>query len=340
MSVHEATAVFPRQRLISLESAQEWRATLAPLPHTFAHTWDHCYAMQLSSGLPTHLYSVETGTASYVCPIAERIFDGAVDVVTPYGFSGFTGDGGDGGGDELPGLWRAFARERGYVAGFLMQSPVLGPSPYALAGEAYSHKHVFVLDLTLPVEELHVRLHENRRRQLRGWSDIAAELVVDEADVVQFLLDNYQDFFRLRNAASVYNFAPESLSFLAGLDNVVLIGATDGGRIQAASMFGYTATGADYLFNVSTQEGRRHSASLIWCAVHFLQSLGVPLLNLGGGVTEGDGIAGFKQRFGAARLPLTYLKQVYDQDTYARLCATVGADPGDRAGYFPAYRRR
>jgi hypothetical protein len=333
---HSGATEFPRERLIPLESSEEWQKALAPLPHTFAHTWDHCYAMHLTSGLTSYLYAVETETAAYVCPLAERTVDGFVDVVTPYGFSGFTGVGD---GAELPTMWKSFARRRGYVAGFIMQNPVLPETPYSIPDDAYSQKHVYVVDLTRSIDDLCGLLDDNRRRQFRSWSEISTAFVFDVSALTAFILENYERFFRTRNAASVYSFTPETFSHLTGLKNILVVGAASGGHITAVSMFGYTAEGGDYLFNVSSPDGRHHSASLIWYAVRRLKALGVPSLNLGGGVVEDDGIAQFKQRFGGRRMPLTYLKQVYDSTRYAELCHGVGADPADRSGFFPAYRR-
>ena len=82
-----------------------------------------------------------------------------------------------------------------------------------------------------------------------------------------------------------------------------------------------------------------HSTHLLWSAAHRLRGLGVPSLNLGGGVAEGDSLARFKERFGARKLPLTALKQVYDRAAYERLCRERGADPDDIEAYFPPYRR-
>jgi hypothetical protein len=324
-----------REQLIPLEAPDRWRRALARVPHGFAHTWEHCSAMHLSTGWPTALYEVETPAAVFLCPLAERIFDGTVDVVTPYGFSGFAGAGCD---DELPGLWRRFAQERGYVAGFIMQNPLLGDVPYQVPGEVHQRKHVFAIDLTQAVDEMFARLHPMRRRQLREWPQVAAGLVLERAELTTFFLDRYPSFVRARNATAVYDLAPASLAFLAGLDNVLMVGAADRGQVTAVSMFGYTATGGDYLFNVSVPEGRRHSAALIWYAVLRLRALGVPWLNLGGGVAEDDGLARFKQRFGAEVLPLTYLKQVYDPVTYTQLCRRDGVDPDDLTGWFPPYR--
>ena len=67
--------------------------------------------------------------------------------------------------------------------------------------------------------------------------------------------------------------------------------------------------------------------------MNYLKSKNIPLINLGGSSAE------FKRRFGATELPLRCLKQVYRPDIYAMLCGQVDADPSDKAGYFPAYRK-
>ena len=142
-----------------------------------------------------------------------------------------------------------------------------------------------------------------------------------------------------RHASSTHGLSPTSIASLAELGDVYMVGMADGGELTAAAIFAYTSSGGDYLFNVSRPEGRRHSAALVWSGAVHLKSLGVPHLNLGGGLVEGDGIARFKIRFGAAKTPLPVVKQVYDHPRYVELCRRVGADPNDIAGYFPAYRR-
>jgi hypothetical protein len=95
---------------------------------------------------------------------------------------------------------------------------------------------------------------------------------------------------------------------------------------------------ADYLFNAATNDGRDHARALIWEAMRRLGAAGIPVLNLSGGVSEGDGLDQFKARFGGARRETEALKIVFDEGMYAELCAAAGVDPLDRAGYFPAYR--
>ena len=103
-----------RHKLISLDSSIEWKEALLGIEHAFAHTWENCYAMQLTTGFKTYLYCLEADNVRIVCPIAERIFEKHVDIVTPFGFSGFVGT------DDYPEFreqWSSFVKPQGYVCG-------------------------------------------------------------------------------------------------------------------------------------------------------------------------------------------------------------------------------
>ena len=196
---------------------------------------------------------------------------------------------------------------------------------------------VFIIDLTRSSEELHADLDQNRRRQLRGWEDLRQTIITEREPLAAFFLAHCREFLQRANAGPAYAFTDETLATLAELDDVLLAGRGRGGRIEAVSVFAYTAYAADYLFNISLPTGRDHAVPLIWYAVHELKARGIPALNLGGGARRDDGIGRFKERFGARRMPLGALKQVYDDAAYTRICQGRGRDPLDRTGYFPAY---
>jgi hypothetical protein len=329
-------------RLIPLADAAAWRGALSGVPHAFAHTRESCQAMRLTSGWETFLYAFESDGVRIVCPLAERTErrDGeAVDVVTPFGFSGFVGDG------DHPGFaarWRAFAAARGYVCGYIGLNPLLQNPTHFDAGEAQAANEVFALDLTLTEEELFARLSENRKREVRRFARVVAGegggLVFDRARLLDFFLANYIEFFRERGASPAYLFSRATLEHLFGLEEVLAVGVERGGAVDAVSLFAHTPYAADFLFNVSRPEGQRWSAALLWHAVQWYRALGVPALCLGGGIRPGDGVARFKERFGARRLPLLGLKQVYRPEIYERLCRRAGVDSDPRTGYFPPYR--
>lgn len=292
--------------------------------------------MSLTTGVETYLFCFEAAeNLRIVCPIAEREFDGYIDIVTPFGFSGFVGTGDY---PNFPQYWRRFVRERGYVCGYIGLNPIFENKTYFDHNELYSTNNIYVLDLTLSQAELFSKLDRNRKRQFREWAKTAAGFILDKRLLADFFLENYIEFFREKRAAAVYAFSAATLERLFALENVLLVGAGSAARVEAAIVFTYTPYVADALLIVLRPDARHYSAALHWYGVDYFKAIGVPVLNLGGGVSANDSLAGFKERFGSTKLTLNCLKQVYDAPVYADLCARAGADPQDRSGYFPPYR--
>jgi hypothetical protein len=322
--------------LIPLESRGAWNDALQDIPHSFAHTWENCRAMYLTTGYPTYLYCFESAHRRIACPIAEREINGSSDIVTPYGFSGFVGT-----GDcvDFPRYWLEFVQSRGYVSGYIALNPAFENSTYFPPQDAFCSNTLFYLDLTLGTDQLLADVASGRRRQLSGPRLQAISFVEDRGALTEFLLANHGPFMERVNGSAASRFSTETLAFLCRLENVLLIGAAGQQGIEAAVLFACTNFAAEGLISVPLPNGRKHMAALVWRAVEQLKRLQVPLLNLGGGIREDDSVAAFKRRFGGREMPFRCLKQIYNPDVYSALCGQVEADPRDKSGYFPAYRR-
>ncbi len=325
----------PGARLVALDDPEGWRAALRGVPHAFAHTRASCHAMHLTTGWPTFLAVLEDGGDRVVCPVAERPWGEHVDAVTPYGFGGFAGRAAS---TAFLDGWRALARRRGWVCAYVGLNPLFAPPALLDAPRYVEHNNLYVLELDRGVETLRAALSENRRRQLRAAGPPEGWLVEDRGRLAAFFLEHVGPFLAGRGAGAAYAFSRPTLDALLGLDEVILLGAGAGGRVEAVCVLAHTPHCAEYLFGVSLPEGRGWSAALLWEGAMRLRALGIPRLNLGGGVRRGDGVAEFKVRFGAARLPLGSLREVYRPEVYAALCREAGADPDERGGYFPAFR--
>ena len=326
-----------RQELVPLDARDVWEHELEGVPHAFAHTWGSCRAMQLTTGWPTYLYVWQDGPARAVCAVAERGEAGQVDVVTPYGFGGFTGVHV---GQAVLDSWLQFARDRGYVCGYVGLNPELAPDACRRSPDYAEHNDVYVLELDRGLGALHAALSTNRRRQLRAFQGGGGEVLEGGERLADYFLANVDAFLEASGASASYAFDSATWAALLEMEDVFLVGVEGAdGQVLAACLFGHTPYCGEYLFGISTPAGRRYSTPLIWAGAERLAQRGVPRLNLGGGVRRGDGIAEFKERFGAKRLALGALKQVYRPDLYAQLCRDAGVDPADRSGYFPPHRR-
>lgn len=320
-------------RCIPLSERGEWEAALAGIPHVFGHTWGSCHALSLDGGGDPSLYVAEEGERRVACPLVERPIEGRLDVATPYGFSGLTGTG------PWPGFaerWGQFAAARGYVAGYLAINALFGDDTYADPATVTVANETYALDLSAGVDALWAGLSTNRKRQLRDWDPDGYEAEGEE--LAAFFVEQYPLTMERKEAAARHRFGAATLAALCELPNTFLIGARAEGRLESVSIFGYSPHAGDFLFNAALPGCAHHSVALIWSAVHQLVELGIPWLNLGGGMSPGDSLADFKSRFGARPLPMRAVKAVYDPPAYEDLCRRHSADPGDRDGFFPAYR--
>jgi hypothetical protein len=322
----------PAHRLIPLEEPEEWAQALAGVRHVFGHTWGSCGALSIG-GDPVSLYATEVGGARVACPLIEKTIGGLRDVATPYGFSGLTGTAP---APEFPAHWREFAAQRGYVAGYLAINPLFGDDTYADPATVTVANETYVLDLSQGIDGLWAGLSTNRRRQLRDWGP--GDYEADSEELAAFFVEHYPRTMERKEAAERHRFGAATLAALCELPDTFLLGARAEGRLESVSIFGHTPHAGDFLFNAALPGCAHHSVGLIWSAVHRMVDLGIPRLNLGGGMSPGDSLSDFKARFGAAPLPMRAVKAVYDPPAYEDLCRRHGADPGDRDGFFPAYR--
>jgi hypothetical protein len=325
-----------QDRCIAIQDEKAWTAALLGLPHSIFHTWGYAHAIWLTTGLVTYLYTFEDEAVRIICPLAEREIESHRDLVTPFGIGGFAGNGES---QAFADHWWAFAKRMGYVCGYIGLNPLFDRPCFSRPGEAVTERTIFVMDLSVDETEVRRRLAPRLRREIASLKSPRADLVEDRRSLTEFFVSNYLPFMERKGAAPVYRFRTATLEALCSLDSVLLVGAARRGRIEAVMMFGFTPYSADGLFVPSHPGCEHHSTPLIWWAVKAMQARDVPLLNLGGAVREGDGLAAYKRRFGSLSLPMRALKQIYRPDTYADLCrrASVGQDD---QGYFPAYRAR
>jgi hypothetical protein len=322
------------ERCISLDSPDEWRAELIGIPHAFAHTWESCYAMHLNTRFATYLYAFEEAGSRIVCPIAERRYGGHVDIVTPYGFSGFTGNREC---QDFPEHWRRFAVNRGYVCGYVQLNPLLQNCSYFEDVDVHRYNTIYAIDLTQDIDSIVSGFDRGRRQQIEAIERRPSRIIDDRHALTVFLLRETAEFFRRRQASPIYQFSEETLAFLAACDNVHVTGAGTDGRVEGVAMAAYTPYIGEAFLQVSVAGGQHLAAEMVWHRLKFLKSRHIPWMSLGGGVVNDDGIAKFKARFGAKKLPLSCLKQVYRPALYASLCRQAGKNPDEISGYFPPY---
>lgn len=318
-------------RVIGIDDKAAWTTALAGIPHAIAHTHGYNQAMATASGLPSFLLVLESAAGRAVCPLAERRDARGFDVVSPYGYGGFIGTGNLTG---APQAWRRFAGERGYIAGYVALHPTLAAGAWRACATLSAPS--FILNIAADEDHLMAGMTSRRRYDLRAWlrDDHPVE---DRGALVEAFIRLHPRQAERVDAAPVYHFGEPALRLLLAIEETIVVGTRGRDGIEAVALFGLTPAAGEYLLAASTQTGRCHAKGLVWRGILALKKRGVGILNLGGGIRPGDGVAEFKRRFGAVETPGSCVKEIFDSARYGEACRAVGVDPAS-AGYFPAYR--
>ena len=316
-----------KYRVRMVEDAGEWDDIIERLPHAVAHRFSYQQALLGGRRSGGRLLVVESASVRVVCPVAVRSWAGYDDLYTPYGFGGFVGNA------DLrlaKDVLHMLGASR-WVAGYFQQHPVVGLKPWS----SNSGPVTFVVDVDRPWSEVMNGMSGRLKTKLRRWRR-SAPRICDRECLERAFVDLYPDHAARVGASSVYRFDGPALTALAALPDVRLYGA-GADTVEAVVMFGFTPYTADYMFGVSTPDGRAHTAGLIADALEDAAATGVSKVNLGGGIRGHDGVAEFKRRFGARAVRAPALSWIFDASTYHTLCRSAAVSPA-HTDYFPAYR--
>lgn len=276
----------------------------------------------------THSLRVVSRERTATMPVIVRPIEGSglLDAISPYGYPGsvVAGDGPapdrgkvDWGGT---GLVSVFARER-----------LAGAAWLAGADET---ARVLVYDPARP-RAVRGRLAEQARANSRaGWAvDVRPGGEARPADRDAFALA-YAETMRRTAAAERYLFDRGYLDAVLSYERAWLLVARSAGEPGAAAI-AVTSDSMLHYYLGGTADGALEASpfkNVVVAMLDLADELGMAL-NLGGGVTPGDGLERFKRGFANSDLPWFAHRVVCDAQEYERL-----APSGDPGGFFPAYR--
>jgi hypothetical protein len=276
----------------------------------------------------THTLRLSSPDRVALVPLIVRPVDGSglVDAISPYGYPGALTDGrgpAPAAGEVdwgQTGLISVFARER------------LAGAPWL--ANARERSRVLVHDPAQP-RRLRPRLAEQIRANERdGWAVQTIAGPASDQTVRTAFAAAYEQTMDRAGAAPRYYFAREYFDAVLSFERSWLLVASRDGSAQAAAIAAVSDGVLHYYLGGTADSARRASPfkNVVAAMIDLADSLELPL-NLGGGISAGDGLERFKRRFANTELPFLTHEVVCDADEYERL-GSVGAE----GGFFPAYR--
>lgn len=276
----------------------------------------------------THTLRIESPERTALVPLIVREIDGSdrVDATSPYGYPGATvsGSGDAPATDEVDwsatGLVSVFGRER------LAAGPWLAAPP--------ERSRVLIHD---PARERRVRprlAEQVRATERDGWVVEAVAGPDSSAVDRDAFAAAYEQTMRRAQAAERYFFPRDYFDAVLSFERSWLLVARGEDSVGAGAIAAVSDAVLHYYLGGTADSARDASPfkNVVIAMLDLADELGLPL-NLGGGVTPGDGLEEFKRGFANADLPFRTQEVVCDPNAYGELSGGRDAD-----GYFPAYR--
>jgi hypothetical protein len=325
-SLEEGKTMYVNIQVVSLDDKPRWDAlhSRSGIP---SHSWAFSHALSYSQVSP-QLASVQVEADALIFPFYQRRWQEQIDVCTILSVSGAVMRSAR---QECLSAWSEFAAAEGWVACYLQFEPETDMSGIA---EAIPGNRVFLLDLS--ESNFLARTSQIVRRKVRRAEKLGVEFVEDRHELAAAGRRLYSETMARSGAFAHYTFSESTLASWILDPGSLAIGAARRSQIEAIATFPFMGPRAEYHIGAASAGGRELTAWLLWQGIQRLRELGVKSLNFGGGVRPHDGVYQFKEKFGGPSLALHAVKQIYQPETYRRLCSEANV-PADTA-WFPAYR--
>jgi len=333
------------QALIPLADKSRWEEVLRGMSHGPAHCWAYNEALAKTHQQEVFLYAssnlnldqerenLSSDPFKAICPVVLRKKFNTRDVVTPYGFGGLVTQGHY---PDFPKQWQTFYKQQNLICGYFALHPLFNHPQITNHAITQSASPIYIIDLTLSVETLMSNMTKAHRYELRQWENSSVQIIDDKTIITEYLTPLYFETLNRVKANQVYHFNKETLHQLIHDEKTLALAAVIDKKIEAIILFIHTAYIADYFLNASTDTGRIHTRGLLWHGMQRLKEMGVPTLNLGGGIKPNDSLDDFKRRFGGTLVNTKVLKQIFDESIFEELCTKTNTSLAS-THYFPPY---
>jgi hypothetical protein len=298
-------------------------------------------ARLLEPGEPAYLH-LEGDGGDVVFPVLIREAPGEIrDVVTPYGYGGPVATGPEPPVERFWQLYQRWCEGRGILTTFIRFHPLFANHLYAgpdVALERYADTTGWRLDLP----DLFAGMDGKHRTSCRKArkEGVTVRVQPGPGDLSEFVA-LYEATMRRLGVGDFYLVPQAYWDSLAGplRERLLLADALFEGEVVASALCFATQPWLHYHLSAAAERGRPLGAGnlVLYETAEWARAEGYERFHLGGGAGgQDDSLAAFKRRFDRGGRQEWWLgKAVHDPARYREL---TGRDPGERSGFFPAYR--
>ncbi len=271
------------------------------------------------------------------------------DFATPYGYGGPLADGEFPAGSQkrFAEQLSSFCEENGIVSQFIRFHPLLGNHIYFtdVSENAYSRDTVYID--TSSEDAIYANLDSKNRNMVRKAQKLGIRIINRPIDDYKAFYEIYHETMRRNNADDYYFFNEKYFSYLKDSlkDYATIFYAMAEDKPVSGAIFLFNEKNMHYHLAGTYRENRNLAAGnlLIYETAVWACKNGITRLHLGGGLTENDGLFGFKAQFNKnGRLPFYIGRTIFNSSAYnflLRKRKELDPDFDVNSGYLIQYRR-
>lgn len=261
--------------------------------------------------------------------------DGGFDLVTPINFQPALSDG------FWPQSMDAVSErlaETGAVCCYIQGRNDLGTTRFGELIDAGGFRTNYYFELHHELDGLLARQARDCRQRLNKALRSLDYQLVNESPLNGFV-ENYRRIAHKNAFSRHYRFDKADFIRLRHDPGIEYLEIQSGGDFHAGGFFAVFGHEVDYLFGADSLHHPDTIRLLIWEAVKHFKRQGRKRLYLGGGISEGDSLASFKQRFGTEQQRCSSIRMVLDRPR-AEVYMGEPFSTDWFAGWFPPYHQR
>jgi hypothetical protein len=171
----------------------------------------------------------------------------------------------------------------------------------------------YYFDITLNEKTLLSNMKKDARQRLnKALRNTSFEVLATEVS-----LDFYQHYKKIsisRGFSEKYNFSHKQFKGFSGVLGVEYLELRSDGLFVAGGFFGTNNNEVDYLYAANNDLFPDSVRLLIWSAILYFKKKEFKKIFLGGGISENDTLAVFKQRLGTFEQKCSVIMAVLNQD--------------------------
>lgn len=316
--------------IIDIKDKNSWKKIFINKSGLPSQSHDYAKFCLLNSSEKVYLLDINIPKFKTFCPVNINQFNGFKIMKSLPGYSGFNIDLDN---SILTQINKYFYKNK-ILSFYFNSSPYVQDKLVEKIKFSSFKNNCYILKL----DNSSIKLKEKINRNIKKNIIKTEALKIDIKEVSKLDFEIFKKLYI--KTCNRLNLNPNSFYKKSALDflinnyqNKLILTAEYKKKIISVSIFIYEGDYSDYLLNFSDDDYNFSTSSLIMNSAELLKEKSVKYLNLGGGISNDDGLEKFKKSFNGDQTKIFSIKMISDNEIYSKFSENLNNN------YFPPFMK-